>query len=216
MPWCRAAAARQRHDLVGRRVAADFVLEAARQRDRALAHALIDQRLHLRHFVRPGGALVVFAHHQLADGGMANGGEHVDRGRRGAQLRQVIRDRPRRAAVLADEQRGDALRHLAGGERFGEQAVGGVVVRVDEARGQHQAGRRRRPARPAPGVRAPTSAIRPFATRTRGRSRGRPGAVDQPRVGHDERGVPRLPICGAACMPPDAGRRSRHHRQDQP
>ena len=51
---------------------------------------------------------------------------------------QVVGDRPRRAAVLADDQGRDALRDLAGGVGLGEQALGGVIVRVDEPRRQHQ------------------------------------------------------------------------------
>ena len=149
---------------------------------------------------------------------MANRGEHVDRGRRGAQLRQVVCNRPGRAAVLTDEDGGDALRHLAGCRRLGEQALGGVVVRIDEARGQHQ------PARVHHAI--PLSRRhRPHLDDTaihhahRRRSHGRSGAIRQPCVRHDERGRFRrlTAIRRSPCLPVVSGRLpSRHARHRRP
>ena len=64
----------------------------------------------------------------------------IDRRRIGATLREVVAHRERRAPVLADHQRRDALRHLRERIRFRLETVGRVIVRVDHAGCEHQAG----------------------------------------------------------------------------
>ena len=63
----------------------------------------------------------------LSDGGLA---------RRAARYG---RDGPRRIAVGAEDDGGDALRDLRFGERIGFEAVGGVIVDIDEAGGEDEA-----------------------------------------------------------------------------
>jgi hypothetical protein len=57
----------------------------------------------------------------------------VERGRIGAACGEIRRDGPRGIAVGAEDNGGDALRDLRFGERVGFEAVGGVIVDVDEA-----------------------------------------------------------------------------------
>ena len=68
--------------------------------------------------------------------------EHGDvHGRwRGAPPGEIVANRERRAAVLADDERRDALRDL--GKRIGLdiKTVGRMIVRVDHAGREHQAG----------------------------------------------------------------------------
>jgi hypothetical protein len=57
----------------------------------------------------------------------------VERGGIGAAGSEIRGDGPRRIAVGAEDDGGDALRYLRFGERIGFEAVGGVIVDVDEA-----------------------------------------------------------------------------------
>jgi hypothetical protein len=63
----------------------------------------------------------------------------VERRRIGAACCEIGRDGPRRIAVGAENDRGNALRDLRFGERIGFEAVGGVIVDVDEAGGDDEA-----------------------------------------------------------------------------
>ena len=125
---------RELDELVGRGIAADVVLEARGQAERALGHPLLDEGGHLRDLLGRGLAPEVLAHHEAAHGLVADHRHHVDRGRRLLALREVLGDRPGRVAVGPEDERRDALRDLRLGERIGLQAVRRVVVHVDEAR----------------------------------------------------------------------------------
>ena len=56
----------------------------------------------------------------------------------GAARGEIRRDGPRGIAVGAEDDGGDALRDLRFGERIGFEAVGGVIVDVDEAGGEDE------------------------------------------------------------------------------
>ena len=63
----------------------------------------------------------------------------VDRRRLRAASREIVANRQRRAAVLTEQDGGDALRDLRVGLGIRVQAVGRVVVRIDEAWREDQA-----------------------------------------------------------------------------
>jgi hypothetical protein len=63
----------------------------------------------------------------------------VERGRIGAARGEIRRDGPRGIAIGSEDDGGDALRDLRFGERIGFEAVGGVIVDVDEAGGEDEA-----------------------------------------------------------------------------
>jgi hypothetical protein len=119
-------------------IAADFVLETARQPHGALAHRLIEERRHPRHLVGPRRTLEIVAHHQAANRRMAGERGDVERGRIAAALRQVLANRPRRPAVGPDDGGRDTLRDLRFRCRVAGQFLGRVVVDVDEARRDDQ------------------------------------------------------------------------------
>ena len=114
-------------------VAADFVLEAARQPGRAFAHPLIDEQRHPRDLVGARRALEVVLHHLATHGGVPDERRDVDRGRRLLSLGQIVADRPRRIAVWPDDDRRDPLRDLRRRAGVRGQPLGRVVVDVDEA-----------------------------------------------------------------------------------
>jgi hypothetical protein len=62
----------------------------------------------------------------------------VERRRIGAARGEVRSDGPWRIAVGAEDDSSDALRDLRFGERIGFEAVGGVIVDVDEAGGEDE------------------------------------------------------------------------------
>ena len=76
------------------------------------------------------------AHHLLAHGALADEQRHVRRERAPRRLRQVGRQRQRRAAVVAVHHRGDALQQVAFGRGQFEQPLARVGVGIDEA-GRH-------------------------------------------------------------------------------
>ena len=117
--------------------------------------------------------------------GVADGGQHVERRGLAAQPIEILANRPRRAAVLPDEDRRDALRDLRRRERLGEQAVGRVVVRIDEPRREHEAVRV--DDRIAGGRRDVADLGDPAVDHAHAaRPRRRAGAVDERRVDDDE------------------------------
>src|SRR5439155_14888808 len=125
---------RELHELLRLAVAPDFVLEAARESDRAFAHALIDELRHARDLVVARGPLVVVAHHLATDGRMTDHHEHVERGGMPPALGQIVRDRPRRRPVRADDDCRDPLRDLTLRRRTAGEPLGRVIVNVDETR----------------------------------------------------------------------------------
>ena len=124
---------RELHELAGVGVAADFVLQAARQTHRAFAHPLLDERRHLLNLGVGSRTLVVVAHRQPADSRMADHDGDVHG--RGAlpPRREVLSDRPRRAAVRTEHHRGNPLCDLGRRRRLRRELGGGVIVDVDES-----------------------------------------------------------------------------------
>ncbi len=126
-------------DFIGGAVAGDVVFEAGGEADGAFVHGLLDELRHFCDFVGRGDAAEVFAHDLFADGGVAGHHRDVERGRIGAARGEIGRDGPRGIAVGAEDDGGYALRDLRFGERIGFEAVGGVIVDVDEAGGEDEA-----------------------------------------------------------------------------
>jgi hypothetical protein len=83
-------------------------------------------------------AAEIFAHDLFADGRVASHHGDVERWRTSAARGEIGRDGPGGIAVSAEDDGGDALRDLRFGKRIGFEAVGGVVVNIDEAGGEDQ------------------------------------------------------------------------------
>ena len=120
---------RELHDLVGHAPAARLVLEARRDADRALLQRLPHQRAHLRPLLRRRRPPHIVAHHPAADRAVADQQQGVGADAELLDERPLLRDRPRRAAVLVDDDRGDALR-----DQVGRGAAAGVLVAEPAAR----------------------------------------------------------------------------------
>jgi hypothetical protein len=76
---------------------------------------LLGELRHFCDFVGRGDAAEILAHDLFADGGVAGHHGDVERGRIGSPSGEIWRDGPRRIAVGAEDDGGDALRDL----RFG-------------------------------------------------------------------------------------------------
>ena len=110
------------------------------QPERAVVHALRDERAHL---VQLGARRrpIDFAHHFAAHRTLADEHREVGGDALRLHLGEKRRERNRRAAVGAFDQRGDALPHVVVGGRDLEDAAARVGVDVDEAGCDDQAAR---------------------------------------------------------------------------
>ena len=106
----RRQLARELDDFVGRAPAAGLVLEPRGQADRAFLQRLPHERAHARDLVRPRRPPHVVAHHAPAHGAVADEQHRVRADAGLLEQRALIGDGPRRAAVLVDDDGGDALR----------------------------------------------------------------------------------------------------------
>ena len=177
----------QRQHLGRVRVDAGFVLEARGEPERAGAELLLQQRRHFCHLRRGGHAPEILAHDEVAQRVVAGIGRDVDGGRRRFELGEELRERVRRAAVLADDHGRDALAHDRQRVRVREDVVVGVAVGVDEPGREHLPlavdDRVARAARD--GADGRDDAVRdPDGTRERGRTR----TIDDGNVGNDQPG----------------------------
>src|SRR5579871_4700193 len=120
-------------DFVGGTVARDVVFEPGGEADGAFIHGLLGELRHFGDFVGCRDAAKILAHDLIADSGVAGHHRNVERGRIGAPRGEIRRDGPWRITVGAEDDGGDALRDLRFGERIGFEAVGGVIVNIDEA-----------------------------------------------------------------------------------
>ena len=127
----------ERDDLFGRGEAAGDVEQAGGQPEGAFFHRLGDERPHAVQLVARRFA-VVAAHDRAADRSLAGEDRPVrtDAGVRDA--RQVLADRPGRAAVVPLGQRRDALQQVVVRRRHVEDAAHRVRVRIDEPGRHHQ------------------------------------------------------------------------------
>ena len=104
--------ARQCHELGGRSVAADLVLEPRREADRSIRAFLLDERLHPRDLGCRRLPAEVVAHHGPPDGGMPDEHRDIHRCRRRPAASEVIAERQWRAAILPQKDGCYALGHL--------------------------------------------------------------------------------------------------------
>lgn len=75
----------------------------------------------------------------LANGGVSSEDGNVRRGMKLFDGAYPSDDRPGRFAIRADDEGRDALSDLRFGQRIGEDAFGGMIVNIDEARGEDEA-----------------------------------------------------------------------------
>ena len=133
---------REGDDLAGFRIGTRGIVQAARQSERACAHALPDQVHHLGDLLGVGVA-IRHAHHRLAHRAVRNHQPDVEPDPLLAVARALVAEVRRTATVRIDEDRGDALgeHRLTVLEGLGGEARPGVRMHVDEARGDDKPGR---------------------------------------------------------------------------
>ncbi len=124
---------RERDQFLGRSGETGVVLEARRQPERAFFHRHIHYQKHLGQLFGRSLSPVIAVHNLFAQTGVAD--ERADvRADLAVQLREVIRDRIRRAAVGSDKDRRDALRDLVRCGAFFNESVLRMIVDIDESR----------------------------------------------------------------------------------
>ena len=170
-------------DFVGLAPSPWLVLETGGEADGAFAKPLPDELAHPRDFVRARRPSHIVTHHTPSNGAVADQQHGVRPDAQLADERALLRNRPRRAPVLVDDDGRDALRHQVGGRASPRILVAESAMRtrpivcmrvdIDEAGGNVFPKASMTRAAVA-SFKTPTTTMRPFRTPTSAGNQGLP------------------------------------------